>query len=653
MKPKTSVGSFHWILTKISSMKDITNYCSVLLESQEKAFALSPTRATPTQFQYCTYNAFRKVDLHVVIDSLPVVTPSNTPNNNNNNTNESNKRATGLVIGDRDRNKLRPVAYFVDSTGNTKQAQESELSAEFWQEVYVSTVLRALDAAPHTTRLVKPLKLVDPLIHPQDEQQFLAAAEKLLSHGNELGSNFGSLVNRLEEIIVRYFSQQKRYDIVLGFFQNVVSEDPDYQAIIAKVYRKTGRAGNAVDVLPSYKPGNPLSPAIFVEIVRSMIADGQNSAALDLAQIAVAAHPEVIKVRFALAHAHLANKKYADVLVTLNELSLPNNYTTFPEDRLGKVNFVRETEPKLNVPHPDLLLEKELFDFDEQESNVDILLKRTDLTKEERKIYKLLVRIYREIGFRQMSELYVKLFAKKAKSFLLESMSRAGYVPPKRDDEDAKPKSEMEKVNLNSNKTDEISEVSILVDDEKALYNVDFNALNITDKKPLSLALENAFRFLQQDHKAYKGWVDLTKGEFAEKAVKKLFPAELTRIGMIAHRLEYLKEAEHLFATYCAHKFWSTKVWLELVSIYTERKDVKNALVAANHVLNHLTQLYQSTKVPTIIKVQIYNLISLTTSKRVREVVRHLIEQEKLQLHPQIQQLVIDATMAKVFNSEN
>lgn len=76
-----------------------------------------------------------------------------------------------------------------------------------------------------------------------------------------------------------------------------------------------------------------MSPAIFVEIVRSMIADGQNSAALDLAQIAVAAHPEVIKVRFALAHAHLANKKYADVLVTLNELSLPNNYTTFPEDR--------------------------------------------------------------------------------------------------------------------------------------------------------------------------------------------------------------------------------------------------------------------------------------------------------------------------------
>lgn len=81
-------------------------------------------------------------------------------------------------------------------------------------------MLRALDAAPHTTRLVKPLKLVDPLVHPQDEQQFLAAAEKLLSHGNELGSNFGSLVNRLEEIIVRYFSQQKRYDIVLGFFQN-------------------------------------------------------------------------------------------------------------------------------------------------------------------------------------------------------------------------------------------------------------------------------------------------------------------------------------------------------------------------------------------------------------------------------------------------
>ena len=123
------------------------------------------------------------------------------------------------------------------------------------------------------------------------------------------------------------------------------------------------------------------------------------------------------------------------------------------------------------------------------------------------------------------------------------------------------------------------------------MFNVDFNALNITDKKPLSLALENSFRYLQQDHKyviivhfmrstnvvcrAYKGCVDLTKGEFADKAIKKLFPSELTRIGIIAHRLEYFKESEQLFATHCAQKFWSTKVWLELVEIYTERKDVK------------------------------------------------------------------------------
>lgn len=69
--------------------------------------------------------------------------------------------------------------------------------------------------------------------------------------------------------------------------------------------------------------------------------------------------------------------------------------------------------------------------------------------------------------------------------------------------------------------------------------------------------------------------MDLTKEDNADKAIKKLFPSELTRLGLIAHRLNYLKESEHLFATYCAQKFWSTKVWLELVAIYTERKDVK------------------------------------------------------------------------------
>jgi hypothetical protein len=116
------------------------------------------------------------------------------------------------------------------------------------------------------------------------------------------------------------------------------------------------------------------------------------------------------------------------------------------------VNFVRETEPKVNVPHPDLLIEKELFEFEEEESNVDILLKRTDLTHEEQKMYALLVHVYREIGFRQLSELYVKLFAKKSKAFLLESVARPGYMPPKRDDEEDKlpSKSELEKVNLSA-----------------------------------------------------------------------------------------------------------------------------------------------------------------------------------------------------------
>jgi hypothetical protein len=67
----------------------------------------------------------------------------------------------------------------------------------------------------------------------------------------------------------------------------------------------------------------------------------------------------------------------------------------------------------------------------------------------------------------------------------------------------------------------------------------------------------------------------MTKSDNADKAIKKLFPSEVTRIGLIAHRLNYLKESEQVLATHCAPKFWSTKVWLELLAIYTERKDVK------------------------------------------------------------------------------
>jgi hypothetical protein len=73
-------GYFHWILgQKITQLSDITGYLQELLHLQEKAFALATSHYRIVYFHYCTYNAFKKVDFHVLIENVDTTNLNSQP----------------------------------------------------------------------------------------------------------------------------------------------------------------------------------------------------------------------------------------------------------------------------------------------------------------------------------------------------------------------------------------------------------------------------------------------------------------------------------------------------------------------------------------------------------------------------------------------
>jgi hypothetical protein len=179
-------GYFHWILgQKITQLSDITGYLQELLHLQEKAFALATFHYRIVYFHYCTYNAFKKVDFHVLIENVD-------------STNLNFKQQAKFYIVEKDGKKFvknyskkRLPCFLIIYHFNTSRT-EAELNEEFWSEIYLSNVLRAQQRPlPH----VKPLKLKECLDSVTEEQFFLKVVDKIFWQGSkQLKINFNSFI---------------------------------------------------------------------------------------------------------------------------------------------------------------------------------------------------------------------------------------------------------------------------------------------------------------------------------------------------------------------------------------------------------------------------------------------------------------------------
>jgi tetratricopeptide (TPR) repeat protein len=625
MNPKSTNGFFHWVLgQRIAQLTDITAYLQELLQLQEKAFILATSHCRVVYFHYCTYNAFKKLDFHVLIDHI----------------NSESQNFT-----------QKAQFYVVEKDGKKTTI---ELNDEFWWEIYLSNVFRAIQRPlPH----IKPLKLKGCLDSITEEHFFLKIVEKLFWQGPLLGVDPLSGWNLLTASIVRYFMEQRRYESLYGFIQKFVAEDPSLNAILAMIKRKIGAPKEALKLL-QYDDDNDTKRSVHVltEIVKSLLAEGTKEKAIEVAKNALIQFPQQFQAHICLARAYIATNEFAKALETLNSIPIPDTSDVAPKDTIGKVTYARQTEPKNVTPHPDLLIQEEQDLFDLEEAEVDPLLQRLSLTEQENVIYKCLLQIYKTIGYRQLLLLISRLFVKKPTvySYKGENTSKGKYVPPVFSQE--KLIDELPSSSSNTN-AEQLQEISLTIEgndddeDEFRRVEIDFDKVYVVERKVMKNFFEHALRSLLLDHRAYYSWKRMEKTDDGTLK-KKLYPTEWLRLGLVLKRFGNIAESERILTQNVVSKGWYTKAWLELQQIYVKKKDIRNTLLSIHRVLNHWTQSFQTKTAPTETKKVLFMLISFVGLRQVRDVARHLIEIEKVALHPEIHRLILEANLLKIFGAD-
>lgn len=147
----------------MSSGAAVVSYMGFLLENQEKHIFGRGT-FTIEKCYYCSYNAFRKMDLQVEI-SVP----------------ETGKKHSGYSI----------AAYAVDASGNKHEATEA-----FWKETHICAMMRLINGPPANLRpirvdstflfvfLMKYLQIKDSLKDPVSEAYFLSLCAEYFPQGS-------------------------------------------------------------------------------------------------------------------------------------------------------------------------------------------------------------------------------------------------------------------------------------------------------------------------------------------------------------------------------------------------------------------------------------------------------------------------------------
>ena len=198
------VGSYHYVSgVDASSSAALAAYINSLtyeLDQNPNWF----TAKGPHKLKsgtYCCFNAFSRVDVRVEV------------------------RIPGSVD-----------AYVVDLRG-----ERHPPTAELWQEVYLSALLRAILYADDVNYRLAGYRKLDPIASLESEHRFLQAAENLFFKGWQLGSEpeiqVATVVsNHLSNGILKYFGEANRFEHAVNLFEKLYAREPEVAALVARAY---------------------------------------------------------------------------------------------------------------------------------------------------------------------------------------------------------------------------------------------------------------------------------------------------------------------------------------------------------------------------------------------------------------------------------
>jgi len=383
------IGSYHFVLgTDTSSSATIAAYLNSLSYSlaEEQSGWFSNNKSQPSwkirSGTYCCFNAFSRVDMRVEVQ-IP-----------------------GGV-----------VSYLVDLKGDRHPITNNTL----WQETYISGILRAImddndEPDGNDGNQLRGLRKLDAIKTLESEQRFLEAAYAEFWKSWQLGTEPEVQVatyvsNHLSNGLMKYFGNSYRYDIAAGFFNTLVSKDPEVSVLLAKSYIGYDEEIKAIEILNEALKKKPQSYSLILVQVDFLRRKKHFDMALKLAKLAVTYAPSEFITWATLAEVFFEMDDIEMALLTLNSCPMftycekDSNCQRMPmPSRLNiAMNYDTKSSPEELKDIKDYISPSDSNgDYREHIRPDSLRLPATSLRGTFLKAYELLVKIVRKIGWNKL-----------------------------------------------------------------------------------------------------------------------------------------------------------------------------------------------------------------------------------------------------------
>jgi len=242
-KINANESSYHHVLgINASSSASLATYINKLINSVEnKSSSWLPLSSWKiTNGIFCCYNIFSKVDIRVEVQ-IP-----------------------GGV-----------VSYLIDSSKKRCSINDESL----WTEAYVSSILRAIlydyeyiKNESDNFDIITGIKRINIFENDEDEDEFLRTAKIIYDEGkyifgqNDEAINSTISNNYLTQAIVKYFTNTKKQDKAIKFFQDIYKTNPEIGSVIAKLYFESNREIEGITTLHKAIQGGCRSYELFITL---------------------------------------------------------------------------------------------------------------------------------------------------------------------------------------------------------------------------------------------------------------------------------------------------------------------------------------------------------------------------------------------------
>ncbi|KAG4095189.1 chaps-domain-containing protein [Neocallimastix lanati (nom. inval.)] len=399
-KINANESSYHYVLgNNASSSASLATYINKLINSVETK---SNSWLTLSSWKivngiYCCYNVFSKVDIRVEVQ-IP-----------------------GGV-----------VCYMIDSSKKRCTINNDDL----WNEAYISSVLRAIlyddnyiENDHDNFGIISGIKKVNVFENEEDEDEFLRVAKIIYESGKfNIGHNDEAVKptisnNYLTQAIVKYFTNTKKQDKAIKYFQEIYKINPEIGSVISKLYFESNKGIEGVVTLHKAITGGCHSYELLITQANFLREKGRYKEALAIANKAIISSIKEFYPWELLANLYVDLNEYEKALQALNSCPMINSKK---RDLSGK-NFCKPV--KKRIPHNEnipTIFESELHALnilyynEENEDGLDdkfrdvhsdfLKLPGNRLYGTYRRAYNILIRILNNIGWDNLLQYRSKVF---------------------------------------------------------------------------------------------------------------------------------------------------------------------------------------------------------------------------------------------------